>query len=106
MNILIIGVAVWRLSYLLVEEEGPLGILSKFRTLIGVRYTTNLIHSEPYGTNVIAELFTCVFCLSLWIGAAAASLSVYSSVFEYITNAFAISAVAIFINVVFDKMIS
>ena len=62
---LILGLATWRISHLLVSEEGPWDFLSKFRHLAGVRYDE---HSSPYSTNVFSELLTCIWCLSPWIG--------------------------------------
>ena len=94
--ILSLGLASWRLSSLLVTEEGPFGILAKFRSFVGVRYDEL---SMPYGTNVIADVFTCVWCASMWIG-------IFFSIIFYI-NAhlalmlalpFAVSTVAIVIE--------
>lgn len=55
----------WRVTHLLVHEDGPFNILGKFRHLIGVRYDAR---SVPYGSNVIGEAFTCMWCLSVWVG--------------------------------------
>ena len=99
--ILSLGLGAWRLSSLLVTEEGPFGILAKFRSFIGVRYDEL---SKPYSTNVIADIFTCIWCASMWIG-------IFFSVIYYI-NAhfaimlslpFAISAVAIVLEKYLSK---
>jgi len=63
---LILGLATWRLSSLLVNEEGPWGLLARFRHLLGVRYDEL---SNVYGTNILARLLTCLWCTSVWIGA-------------------------------------
>ena len=63
--LLVLGLATWRLSSLLVTEEGPFGILVKFRFIIGIKYDEL---SNPVGTNIIADLFTCVWCASVWVG--------------------------------------
>lgn len=46
--------ATWRISSLLVNEEGPLEIFVKLR-LFAAGYT---------------DLFTCIWCFSVWLGAA------------------------------------
>jgi len=56
--------AVWRLSSLLVREEGPGDIFGKLRSKAGVKYDA---HSRPYGENFLAKLLSCVLCVSLWI---------------------------------------
>lgn len=49
---LVLSLAVWRLSNLLVNEDGPYQMLAEFR------------HSAVKATH----LFECVFCLSVWLG--------------------------------------
>lgn len=49
---LILSLAVWRISNLLVNEDGPYQMLAEFR------------HSAVKVTH----LFECVFCLSVWLG--------------------------------------
>lgn len=56
--------AIWRLSSLLVREEGPGDIFGKLRNKAGVKYDTL---SRPYGENFLAKLLACVYCVSLWI---------------------------------------
>ncbi len=64
-SFVVMGLATWRLSSLLVRESGPFSLLSKMRHAIGVRYNQQ---SVPEGTNALAEAFTCVWCLSVWVG--------------------------------------
>ncbi len=94
MNFLIVALAVWRISSLLVNEEGPFGIFEKLRYLVGVRYDE---HSERIGTNVIAEVLTCVWCISIYLGALGAIL-LTNSVLEWTLNALALSTVAVIIE--------
>lgn len=65
MDFIILSLAVWRLSNLVVNESGPYTIFERFRYQIGIRYNEQGL---PYSTNEIAELFSCVFCLSIWLG--------------------------------------
>ncbi len=59
--------ATFRITSLLVNEDGPLGLFLKLRYLVGVRKDQN---DEIYGKNAIATGFTCLWCTSVWIGIA------------------------------------
>jgi len=62
--LLILILATWRISSLLVNEDGPYSVLEKMRHRLGVRYDE---HSERYGENVVAEALTCIWCTSIWV---------------------------------------
>ena len=69
---LILSAAVWRISYMLVNEDGPFDILESFRDWLGIEYD---IEGErgynpllPLWRTTIADLFLCVYCMSLWWG--------------------------------------
>ncbi len=95
-GILVLGLICWRVSSLLVREDGPYDILAKFRRYIGVYFDE---FSRPQGRNVIAKAFTCVWCLSVWMGLGLAWASEYSTnVLKYIGVALALSALAIIID--------
>ena len=94
MNLLIAALATWRLTTLLVNEDGPLDMLVKFRSFIGIKWDAQ---SEPYGTNFVAEAFTCVWCLSFWTGAVMA-IFIAPSIAWYPVYALALSAAAIIIE--------
>ena len=61
--VVLIGLATWRLSYMLVRETGPWGVFTRLRKLTGI------IHDdagEPIGVpdgNVLG----CVWCTSVWV---------------------------------------
>ncbi len=65
MAYLILALATWRITSLLVNEYGPFNLLERMRYWLGVRYDEDL---RRIGTNVVAEAFTCVWCLSVWVG--------------------------------------
>lgn len=60
MQVVIVGLAGWRLASLLVHEDGPFGIFLRIRTAAGV----------PEGVDIIegfwALLLSCVMCTSVW----------------------------------------
>jgi hypothetical protein len=64
--------ASWRLSYLLVVEEGPFSIFAKLRYLVGLHpfvYKTGdseQLHKGTAVKNGFSMLFTCVWCMSIW----------------------------------------
>lgn len=65
-DLVILILAVWRISHMLVEEGGPWHVLERFRYRLGVRYDQ---YSVPYGEGMLGELLTCVWCTSMWVGA-------------------------------------
>jgi hypothetical protein len=95
-ELIVIGLATWRLTSLIVNEDGPFELLSKLRHALGVRYDE---HSEVYGTNVIANALTCVWCASLWVAVFWAVLFLsYPKISLIIALPFALSAIAIMIE--------
>lgn len=51
--LLIITLAVWRITHLLSQEDGPFDLVIKFRKLFGQGFFGNLLD--------------CFYCLSIWI---------------------------------------
>lgn len=50
LDILILSLATWRISHMLVTETGPLEVFTKLRAL------------------KMGGLFDCIYCTSIWIG--------------------------------------
>lgn len=67
MGFVVLALAVWRVSSLIVYEEGPWDVLCKVRHLLGVRYDAL---SKPYGLNVVGKALCCMWCTSVWVGIA------------------------------------
>lgn len=55
------SLALARLLRLFIEEDGPFGILEKFRCLIGIDGVTGV------ASNELGDLFTCHLCLGIWL---------------------------------------
>lgn len=53
LEFLISTLAIWRLSYLFSQEDGPFDVVIKFRKLLGHGF--------------FGSLLDCFYCLSLWI---------------------------------------
>jgi len=102
MVIIIFILATWRLSCLLLYEEGPFDIFTKIRTLMGIYEeldeegnSSRYIEKKTFFT----DLFSCMYCLSIWVGL---SFSILYYIFPqtaiYIATPFAISAGAVLID--------
>lgn len=88
---IILALATWRITNLLVNEDGPGDILIWVRCWIE-KYTTVL---------------TCEWCTSMWVGLVAALFSVYYYGQTHITiipTALAYSATSIFITVLLERV--
>ncbi len=66
MTYVILALATWRLSSLLVNESGPWALFAHLRYLAGVRYNGETLHVEA--TNQLAGAFACIWCMSVWVG--------------------------------------
>jgi len=88
--------AVWRLTSLLVNEAGPCDLFRRVRCFVGVRYDDV---NQPYGLNVLAEAFLCVWCLSVWVGLGVAIAHyLIPTVTFWVTLPLALSAGAVIIS--------
>lgn len=93
---IVLSLATWRVTSLLVNEAGPFDLFAKLRHLVGVRYDER---SVPYGTNVLANAFSCIWCMSVWIALIAAIfLFEYIIWWQYPIVVLALSAAAIMIE--------
>jgi type IV secretory pathway VirB3-like protein len=96
MDIIILSLAVWRVTSLLVSEDGPFNVFAKMRYLLGVRYNER---SEPYGLNVVSEMLLCVWCASLWVALFAAIMYIFlGTIIIYVSLPFALSTGAVIIE--------
>ena len=98
MELILIALATWRVSSLLVFEEGPFMLLVKLRSLVGVYYDE---FSEVQGKNVVARALTCVWCTSIWV-ALGFSVLHYFGLAYWVALPFALSAAAIIIERIVD----
>lgn len=100
-SIIALPFAVWRLSSLFVSESGPFNIMDRFRHFIGIRYNE---YNQVYGTNTFADLFTCVWCMSVWVSAFLVIITVINSFIGAMINlALAGSCIAIIIDTILEK---
>lgn len=66
-ELIVYGLATWRISSLLVDEPGPFRIFVRLRSLVGIT------HDEDDNVAIIPDGFlpgilSCVWCTSIYIG--------------------------------------
>lgn len=62
--LIIVALAVYRLTLLINKESGPFDMLGRFRTWAGVKYDQ---YSNPVSTGELSAAIICPYCLSVWI---------------------------------------
>lgn len=67
-EVLIIGLASWRIAALLSYERGPFHVFLKLRSVLGFTHDENG-QPDAWPDGFFPELISCVWCLSLWIAA-------------------------------------
>lgn len=106
LDFVILGLASWRLAYMLVNEDGPGAVFSRLRYRLGVRsVVTRGNNSQPeatkVATNAVAELWTCVWCMSFW---AALLLAVPWEPIYWLRLVLAASGLAVLVNEAVERM--
>lgn len=66
--LLVCGLTTWRISALYLYDAGPFDMFVKIRSVAGVY--------EPGEVRGMAQLFSCMWCMSVWVGAGVAVASV------------------------------
>lgn len=110
-HLLILALATWRLSSLLVDEDGLFSMFEKLRTWVGVRYTKGetgeLEQVVPDDLSAIrrtvAGWLTCRWCCSLWVGAILTVAYIVWGNVVYIALPWSISAFAIIIDALIGR---
>lgn len=102
-KLLCLALATWRVSSFLVQEAGPGDIFAQMRYRLGVRFDER---SQPYGTSVLSSLFTCIWCMSVWVAFCFTCFPLlvermgrkWSGLFYVIVQALTLSSIAIWFN--------
>lgn len=87
------GLAVWRISHMLVKETGPFMVFSRLRAFLAT-------HQKRSGG--FFDLISCTMCVSVWIGLIA-SLWVSHDLFHWLGYGFAFSGVSLLLESTFVK---
>lgn len=123
------GIATWRISSIVVNENMPFRLLDKLRERVGIYNLERMSYDEKsefiidnpdahyYANDTLAivestwinELFSCVGCVSVWIGFFISFLFLISGLLNFISFlvfAFAFSAIAIFLEILRTKFLT
>lgn len=73
-DLLLCGLAAWRLASLLVNEDGPADVFYRLRALAGVETVQTVSEEHGLATgyvarNWFAQGLLCVWCVSVWTAA-------------------------------------
>ncbi len=73
-ELLVHGLAAWRLAYMLVNEDGPWAVFARLRYWAGLRSVAvrgedDRVRVSRVASNTLAEGLTCVWCVSIWTAA-------------------------------------
>lgn len=66
-DLIVYVLAVWRVSSLFVGEAGPFRVFLKLRAWAGIRHD-DTGRAVEIPDNFSAQLFSCVWCFSIWVG--------------------------------------
>ena len=85
-DVLVLGLATWRISHMLVWEDGPFKIFIRMQ-------------SWMERNDFLIDLFSCVWCLSVWVGAILVlSAIIDKTVTIYLMLPFALSSITILLE--------
>lgn len=65
MELVILGLATWRLSHMISREHGPWHIFGKLKTWAGAQYAGPVLGWQAL--TFWGMLFSCPLCLSVWV---------------------------------------
>ncbi len=92
---LVIGMlAVWRATYMLQQETGPFALFARLQAWFW---------SEPHKEGGIKDMLRCFNCLSVWLSAIVA-LFLATTIIQFFAFTLAISAGAMFLNIIHSKL--
>lgn len=84
----LVGLAVWRVSHIVLYESGPYGLVRRFRERVGVTHNEDTDEPETH----VHEWTHCIWCLSVWVAIILLCVPIGVSIM------FACSAAAIWFN--------
>jgi hypothetical protein len=98
-TLLILGLATWRISSMIVQEAGPFHIFTKLREKTGIIHDPDEeILQIP--DRFFAGIFSCVWCCSIYLGIFWTVAWLLWPGMVYLALPFALSALAILANVI------
>jgi len=97
-TIILLGLATWRISFMLMFDAGPGDIFIKFRKARGIDHGDDGIPFS-YPPGFWGELLSCMYCTSIWVGLVLGfTWAVLPVPTEIVCIPFMLSAIAIIIQ--------
>ena len=94
LEFIVLALATWRISSLLVDEVGPFRIFIRLRQLVGITHDMDdNVAIIPDG--FLPEVLSCIWCCSIWTGLFWTVMYLLCDYSFYLALPFALSAVAI-----------
>lgn len=102
---LLIGLATWRLSYMLVGEDGPWRVFRRLREATGITHD-EYGHILMVPERTLPELLSCVWCTSVWVaGGFTLAWYLIPGPVLALSTALGMSSLAIGVNRVMGRML-
>lgn len=97
LDVFILGVATWRITSLLVREQGPFKIFERIRELSGIKHDVdgNILVIPD---NFFADLLSCVWCCSIWVAFGWSVVFFIYPRIVWVAIPFALSSIAVFLD--------
>ena len=92
-ELIVFGLATWRISSLLVDEPGPFRMFVKIRELVGITHDAD-DNVEMIPGGFLPGILSCIWCNSIWVGLFW-TIMYWIPYSIYLALPFALSAVAI-----------
>ena len=92
------AIAVWRVTHMLQDEQGPGRIVERFRGLFVKKDGDQWTNPD----SLWAQGFLCFYCLSMWT-ALPAAIWLAQDAIQFIAYWFALSGAAVFINILHER---
>lgn len=95
-ELIVLGLATWRIADVLHYGRGPYGMVTRIRKRFGVGHNEDGEPTSWPDTTEMGRLLRCLDCGSVWVGAGLVGLYLWSAwVAVVVALPFALSAVAI-----------
>ena len=86
LDLIVFGLATWRISTMLINEDGPFDVFFRIREWTG-------------DEGFFADLFSCVWCMSVWVAIfLILSAIMNKTITLYLMLPFALSAIAVILE--------
>lgn len=98
-DLFLLGVATWRLSSMLVYEDGPWLAFWRLRRWSGIEYDKNREKLSVPDGKLLSGILNCVWCCSVWTGIGiAVAYFLFPEIVIWLCLPMVLSTVAIFIE--------